>query len=147
MTARVPMRIRGRRRGVVALGFAVAMLLLIFITVAAFLLAILAGGARAENAARETQALYAAEAGIDLALQAGAREGFTGRCGRARFAVKQGGNEIAALGQVERASGAPIRCAVVVRVMSGGGMVAGTWRQVAPATRPELAALLAEQGD
>jgi hypothetical protein len=124
------------------MGFSVAMLLLIFMTVAAFLMVILAGGVRSENVGREVQALYAAEAGIDLALQEGAGRGFTGTCGRARFAVKQTGNEMAALGQVERAAGAPVRCAVVVRTR-GRGMVAGSWRQVAPATRPELAEMLA----
>lgn len=124
------------------MGFAVAMLLLILMTVAAFLMVILASGVRSENVGREAQALYAAEAGIDLAVQRGAGRGFTGSCGRARFAVKQTGKEIAALGQVERAAGAPMRCAVLVRT-TGSGMVAGSWRQVAPATRPQLAAMLA----
>lgn len=121
------------RRGVVALGTAFALLLIAFIMVTGFMLGIMAGGAQAENALRETQALYAAEAAVDLARQSGA-ESLTGECGRARYAVRRAGGELRALGQVERPSGHPIRVAIVV---SGGD-----WRQVPPAQHPELAGML-----
>ncbi|MBD3291335.1 MAG: hypothetical protein GF393_00305 [Armatimonadia bacterium] len=123
------------RRGAVALGMAFALLLVAFITVTAFMLGIMAGGVKAENALRETQALYAAEAGLDLLRQSGA-ESLTGECGRARYAVRRVGGELRALGQVERPSGHPVRCAVVV---SGGD-----WRQVPPGQYPELAGLLSD---
>ena len=122
------------RRGVVALGTAFALLLIAFITVTAFMLGIMAGGVQAENALRETQALYAAEAGLDLARQSGASS-LTGECGRARYSVRRVGGELRALGQVERPSGHPVRCAVVVR--------GGDWRQVPPGEYPELAEMLA----
>jgi len=124
------------RRGVIALGTAFALLLVAFITVTAFMLGIMAGGVQAENAIRETQALYAAEAGLDLARQSGAAT-LTGECGGARYAVRREGGQLQALGQVERPSGHPVRCAVVV---SGGD-----WRQVPPGQYPELAEILAER--
>lgn len=124
-----------RRRGVVALGTAFALLLVAFTTVVAFMLGIMAGGARAENALRETQALYAAEAGLDLARQSGA-ESLTGECGRGRYAVRRVGGELRALGQVERPSGHPVRVAIIVR--------GGDWRQVPPGTQPELAGMLVD---
>ncbi|MGC9318752.1 MAG: hypothetical protein ACP5KN_12045 [Armatimonadota bacterium] len=130
----------GPRRGVIALGMAFAILLIAFITVSAFLMAILTGGVRSENALREAQALYAAEAGIDLAAQSGALS-LTGECGRARYAVQRVGGRLRALGQVQRPSGAPIRCAVTVRIGSAG-VVDGSWRQLPPARVPELAAML-----
>jgi len=123
------------RRGVVALGTAFALLLIAFTIVTAFMLGIMAGGAQAENALRETQALYAAEAGIDLTRQSGAAT-LTGECGGARYAVRRVGAELRALGQVERPSGHPVRVAIVV---SGG-----SWRQVAPGKYPELAGMLAD---
>jgi len=143
MFARMTHRTREARRGVLALTFAMVMLLLFFITVSAFLLSILTGTVRAENAARELQALYAAEAGIDLAIQMGGRQDLTGRCGGARYAVQRTANEIAAMGQVARPAGAPIRCVVVVHVRAGGALETGSWRQVPPATRPHLAGMLA----
>lgn len=124
------------RRGAVALGTAFALLLVAFITVTAFMLGIMAVGVKAENALRETQALYAAEAGIDLARQSGT-ESLTGECGRARYAVRRVGGELRALGQVERPSGHPVRVAVIVSE--------GDWRQVAPGRYPELAGMLRDE--
>ncbi|MFO8082352.1 MAG: hypothetical protein R6V07_18880 [Armatimonadota bacterium] len=125
------------RRGMVAVGTAFALLLVAFTIVTAFMLGIMAGGVRAENALRETRALYAAEAAIDLAAQSGA-ESLTGECGRARYAVRRVGDELRALGQVARPSGHPIRCAIIVR--------GGDWRQVPPGQYPELAAMLEDDG-
>ncbi len=123
------------RRGVVALGTAFALLLIAFVTVTAFMLGIMGGGVQAENSLRETQALYAAEAGIDLARQSGAQS-LTGECGRARYAVRRVSGELRALGQVERPSGHPVRVAIIVSE--------DDWRQVPPAEHPELASMLAE---
>ena len=132
-----------RKRGVVAITFALAILLVLFTALVVFLATITTRGLLVENARRYAQALYAAEAGIDLALQRGAQGSFTGEVGRARYAVRRRGSEIAAVGQMERPAGAPIRCAVVVRAAGGEGIVRGSWRQVPPASRPDVARLLA----
>ncbi len=133
-------KLRGRR-GLVALGFAVAIMILMFTTTSAFTLALMAGGARSEHAIRQMQAVQAAQAGVDVALQAGTTQGMTGECGRARYAVVRRGGVVAALGQVSGPAGAPVRSLIEVRA-SGRGMVRGSWREPAPATRPDLAAML-----
>ncbi len=133
--------VRHRQQGVIALTFALAMLLLLFAGTLAFLLTITAGGLRVENSHNYAQALYAAEAGIDIALQRGHPGSFTGQVGRGRYAVRVRGRQITAVGQVERPAGVPIRCAVVVR-SAGRGIVRGSWRQVPPARETDLIALL-----
>lgn len=128
------------RRGVVAISLALTILLLMFALLVAFLARIAVSGLQVENAERAAQALYAAEAGMDIALQTGSGS-ITGQVGRARYAVKRRGGEITAVGQVDRAAGAPIRCAITARA-SGSGIARGSWRQVPPASVQDVAGML-----
>jgi len=131
----------GPRRGLIALSLAFSFMLIVFTVLVGFTLGLVAQSLRVENAWAATQALYAAEAGLDVALQVEASN-VVGRCGRGRYAVVIKGRQVTALGEVERAAGAPIRSAVTVRRTVGGGIVRGSWRLVPPARQTELIALL-----
>ena len=120
------------RRGLIALTFALTIILVVFTGLCAYLLALAACGIRVENAHNEAQALYAAESGIDIALQTGRTGAWTGAVGRGRYAVQVGDGAITAVGEVPRAAGAPLRCAVTVAT-HGGRFVSGSWQQVPPA--------------
>jgi hypothetical protein len=133
-----------RRRGLIALFFATAIMGLLFMMTSAFVLTVAGSGVANDLALRGSQAVYAAEAGLDLALQRGPTTAFAGQVGRGEFAVKWQGARLVAVGQARRAQGAPIRRAIEVAT-SGGRPVRGTWRQVPPATEPDLIALLAPQ--
>ncbi len=143
LTATICRRI-GPRRGLVALSLAVAFMLIVFTTLLSFTLGLAAQSLRVESAWAATQALYGAEAGLDIALQTRSGQPITGRCGRARFAAMTVGTQIVALGQVERAAGAPIRRAVSARPASDGGIIRGSWRLVPPARQTELIALIGQ---
>ena len=132
------------RRGMVGLVLAVVIMALMFSITSGYLLAITAGGVKSEQAIRQMQAVAAAEAGLDVAAQAGGT--VVGECGRARYAAMRRGGEVAAMGEVLPPSGGAARCAVVAR-MGAGGIERGTWRQVPPASRPELARLLGQRAD
>ncbi len=81
-------QIAARRRGVLAISLAVAMMLIIFGTLLGLTQSLAAGYLRTENAWAAAQALYAAEAGLDVALQTRSNRPVVGRCGRARYAVQ-----------------------------------------------------------
>lgn len=132
---------RRRRRGIVAVTLAFALMLLLFAGLSAFLLALTASGVRIDSSHAEAQALYAAEAGIDIALQTRQAGTFTGMVGRGQYAVRVGDGTIVALGQITRAAGTSTRAAVAVDV-AGGSIVHGTWRQVPPGQQTDLVALL-----
>ncbi len=140
-------QIAARRRGILAISLAVAMMLIIFGTLLGLTQSLAAGYLRTENAWAAAQALYAAEAGLDFALQTGSSRPVVGRCGRARYAVQRSGTQITALGQVELASGTLIRRAVTGRVRAGGGIITGTWRLVPPAAQDHLISLLHAEGE
>jgi hypothetical protein len=129
------------KRGMIALTFALTMVLVVFTGLSAYLLALAACGIRVENAHNAAQALYAAESGIDIGLQTGRTGTWTGAVGRGRYAVHVGSEAITAVGEVPRAAGAPLRSAVTVATR-GGRLVAGSWRQVPPARETELVAML-----
>lgn len=131
-----------RRRGLVALSLAVSLMLIVFVALQAFTLLVAAGHLRVENAWASTQALYAAEAAMDRALQTDSSRPIVGQCGRARYAAMTQGQRIIAIGQVHRAAGAPIRRALQAERASGGGIVRGTWRPVPPARQTRLITLL-----
>ena len=134
------------RRGVLALSVAIALLLIIFTTLLAFTKSLAAQHLRTEKAWAATQALYAAEAGLDVILQTRSAGPAVSQCGRARYAATIRGRQALALGQVELASGTLIRRAVTVQYRPGGGIVLGSWRMVPPATQGRLVSLLqAEQ--
>ena len=124
------------RRGALALSFALSVLLLVFMTTMASMLALSLAGAQSERAVVGTQALYAAEAGLTVALQTGPAGPLVGSVGRGRYAVQRLGGRLVAMGQAERALGTPLRR--VVTVSAGGG----DWREAPPAQYPQLAALL-----
>jgi len=124
------------RRGALALSFALSVLLLVFMTTMASMLALSLAGAQSERAVVGTQALYAAEAGLVVALQTGQAGPLVGSVGRGRYAVQRLGGRLVAMGQAERALGTPLRR--VVTVSAGGG----DWREAPPAQYPQLAALL-----
>jgi len=136
-----------RRRGVLAISLAVAMMLIIFGTLLGLTQSLVAGYLRCESAWAAAQALYAAEAGLDVALQAESSRPIVGRCGRARYAVQRSGTQITALGQVELASGTLIRRAITGRMRAGGGLITGTWRLVPPAAQQHLISLLRTEGE
>lgn len=125
------------RQGLVGIGFAVALMVLLAMSTGAFLLMLSAGGLQVERTEDTTQALLAAEAGIDLALQQSPHDILTGSLGKARYAARISGGHIAAVGEVMRAVGVPVRCAVEVR-RGPGGVVRGSWLQVPPADQPKL---------
>ena len=140
-------RIVAARRGILAISLAVAMMLIIFGMLLGLTQSLAAGYLRTENAWAAAQALYAAEAGLDVALQTGASRPVVGRWGRARYAAQRSGPQITALGQVELAAGTLIRRAVTGRVRAGGGMITGTWRMVPPAAQDHLISLLHAEGE
>jgi hypothetical protein len=141
LRGRVTAPARGRRSGIVAITFAVAMLLLVFTGTLAFLLTIMASGLQVENSLDSERALCAAEAGMDSALQSGRTGTATGQVGGAWYAVSVEGGRVTAVGQVERAAGTPARAAVSAQA-AGGGIARGSWRQIPPASRPDLIGLL-----
>ena len=93
-------------------------------------------GAQSERAVVGTQALYAAEAGIDVLLQTGQAGPLRGTLPRGAYAVQRRGDRIVAMGQAERALGTPLRRVVSVNRRGGD------WREAPPAQVPQLAALL-----
>jgi hypothetical protein len=132
---------RNRKRGVLALTFGLTMILIVFATLTAYLLALAAGGIRVENSHNEAQALYSAESGVDIALQTGRSGTWTGAVGRGRYAVRVDAGTITAVGEVPRATGAPLRCAVTVATRDGR-FVRGSWRQAPPGRETALIAAL-----
>jgi hypothetical protein len=125
-----------------ALSLALSLMLIVFVALQAFTLLVAAGSLRVENAWASTQALYAAEAATDIALQGDASRPIAGQCGRARYAAIARDGRVIAMGQVQRAAGAPIRRALEAERADGGGIVRGTWRPVPPARCTRLIALL-----
>ena len=130
-----------RKRGLIALTFAMTIILVVFTGLSAYLLALAACGVRVENAHNATQALYAAESGLDVALQTGRTGAWTGAVGRGRYAVSVSGDAITAVGEVPRAAGAPLRSAVTVATRDGR-FVPGSWQQILPAQQTALVAML-----
>jgi hypothetical protein len=126
------------RRGTAALGAAVAFMIVIFTGLLAFTTLLAQSSLQTERAVASTQALYAAEAGVDLLLQTGAAQ-LTGACGRGQYAAAARGGRVVGVGQVELASGVWIRRAVAV----DRGAPAGTWRELPPASQTALLTLLA----
>jgi len=124
------------RRGALALTFALAVLLVVFLTTMATMMALSLAGSRAERAVVGTQALYAAEAGVDVMLQTGQAGPLRGSLPRGAYAVQRTGGRIVAMGQAQRVLGPPVRRVVTVSV--GGG----DWREAPPAQWPQLAAML-----
>jgi len=124
------------RRGALALTFALSVLLVVFMTTMASMMALSLSGSQSERAVVGTQALYAAEAGLTVALQSGSAGPLTGAVGRRRYAVQRLGDRIVAMGQAERALGTPLRRVVTVNLRGGA------WREAPPAQYPQLSALL-----
>jgi len=124
------------RRGALALTFALSVLLVVFLTTMATMMALSLAGVQAERAVVGTQALYAAEAGIDVMLQTGQAGPLRGTLPRGAYVVQRRGDRIVAMGQAERALGTPLRRVVSVNRRGGD------WREVPPARESQLAALL-----
>jgi hypothetical protein len=124
------------RRGALALTFALSVLLVVFMTTMACLMTLSLDGSHSERAVVGTQALYAAEAGLNVALQTGQAGPLVGSIPRGTYAVQRLGNRLVAMGQAERALGTPLRR--VITVTPGGS----DWREAPPAQYPQLAALL-----
>lgn len=124
------------RRGVLALTFALSVLLLVFMTTMACLMTLSLSGSHTERAVAGTQALYAAEAGLDVALQTGQAGSLTGTIPRGAYAVQRLDGRLVAMGQAERALGTPLRRVVTVNLRGGD------WREAPLARYPQLAALL-----
>lgn len=124
------------RRGALALTFALSVLLVVFMTTTAAMMILSLAGAQTERAVVGTQALYAAEAGLAVALQTGQAVPLTGRLPRGSYAVQRLGGRFVALGQAERALGMPLRRVVTVNLRGSD------WREAPPAQYPQLAALL-----
>ena len=133
---------RGRRRGAVALALAFTLMLVVFSMLMVFTLDLTADAMRVRNGWAADQAVCAAEAGIDVALQTGSARPVTGQCGRALYAAAARGDRVVALGVVELPSRSLMRRAVEVRRGGGGQAVRGSWTMVAPASVPELAAMV-----
>ncbi len=133
---------RGGRRGAIALALAFTLTLVVFSMLMAFTLDLTADAMRGRNAWAADQALYAAEAGIDVALQTGAVRPVTGECGRGLYAAAVRGERVIALGVVELPSGSLMRRAVEVRRGGDGRAARGSWTQVTPASLPDLAAMV-----
>jgi len=125
-----------------ALSLALSLMLIVYVALMGFTLLVAAGNLRVENTWAATQALYAAEAAIDVALQSDSSRSIVGQCGRARYAAITQGARISAMGQVQRAAGAPIRRALRAQRGPDGGIVRGSWRPVPPARQTRLIALL-----
>ena len=132
---------RGPRRGAMAVSLAMAFLMVIFSGLLAFTTVLTANALRVESAVAATQALYAAEAGVEILLQTGTGE-TRGQCGRAAYVAVAQGGRLVGLGQVELASGATVRRAVAV----DRGAPLGTWRMLPPATETDLLARLGAAG-
>ena len=79
----------GGRRGAVALALAFTLMLVIFSMLMAFTLDLTADAMRGRNAWAADQALCAAEAGIDVALQPGAARPVTGSSGWASSSCRR----------------------------------------------------------
>ncbi|MBU0607997.1 MAG: hypothetical protein KKI08_08910 [Armatimonadetes bacterium] len=124
------------RRGALALTFALSVLLVVFLTTMATMMALSLAGAQAERAVVGTQALYAAEAGLEVMLQTGQSGPLRGALPRGAYAVQRVGGRIVAMGQAQRALGAPVRRVVSVN-LSGSD-----WRGAPPLRWPQLAAIL-----
>jgi len=142
--SRLPSAISSRtrsQRGLIALSLAVSFMLIMFTALLSYTLGLAAQRLRVEKAWAATQALYAAEAGLDVALQTG-EDRVVGNCGRARYAAITKGRQVTALGQVPRASGAPIRRAITVQTTSSGRVIRGSWQLVSPAGQQQLIAVL-----
>lgn len=133
----------GRRRGVLALALGLGMMAVVFTLLMGFTLGLVAAALRVDHAWAAAQALSAAEAGLDLALQGGGP--VSGQCGAAWYAARTEGDRVTALGQVELASGTVLRRAVSARRGAGGGYARGTWQAVLPAAVPDLAQVLADR--
>lgn len=134
----------GPRRGVLALSLAMGLMMIVFALTLSFTLGLVVQSLRVENAEAATQALYAAEAGLDVALQTGSRRPLVGECGRSRYAATMRGGQVIALGQVELASGTQVRRAIMIR-RARGGIVRGSWRLVPPARQTELVEALEQE--
>jgi hypothetical protein len=124
-----------------AVSFAMAFLLVIFSSLLAFTTLLTATSLRVDDAVAATQALYSAEAGVEVLLQTGAAD-TRGQCGRGAFVAAAQGGRLVALGQVELPSGAHVRRAVAV----DRGAPAGSWRLLPPAQQTDLIARLAAAG-
>lgn len=124
------------RRGALALTFALSVLLVVFMTTMACMMTLSLAGAQSERAVIGTQALYAAEAGLEVALQTGQTGPLTGAVPRGAYAVQNLRGRLVAMGQAERALETPLRRVVTVNPRGGD------WQEAPPALYPQLAALL-----
>lgn len=134
MFARPGQLASGRRRGAAALALAFTLMLVVFTMLFAYTLDLTANALQVRNAWAADQALYAAEAGIDVALQTGASRPITGHCGRGVYAASVLGDTVTGLGAVELPSGKLVRRAVQVTRGGDGSAARGSWRQI-PAAR------------
>lgn len=128
------------RRGALALTFALSVLLVVFMTTMTCMMSLTLAASQTERAVVGTQALYAAEAGLEVALQTGQIGPLTGSIPRGAYAVQRLGGRVVAMGQAERALGTPLRRVVTVSP-------AGTdWREAPPTQYPQLAVMLDRKG-
>jgi hypothetical protein len=134
----MPRRLRGRR-GFLAITFSVVILTLVFGLISVSVLNLARGAAQLQRVEHETQALYAAEAGLDIALQSPAPS-VRGSVGAARYLVQRRGDTLIALGSVTAANGVAVHAAVTVGITPEGSLRRGTWRQVPPGRYPDLLA-------
>ena len=122
---------RQGRRGYVAITFALSVLLLIALLLWVLTLTVTCSGLACERGEKSTQALYAAEAGLDVALQARTQGLNGGQIGTSRNVTRLSGDLVISVGETPRAFGAPARAAVMARV-GPSGVAPGSWRQVPP---------------
>jgi hypothetical protein len=129
--------LRRPRGGFLAITFSVIILTLVFTLVTVSALNLTRGTAQMQRVEHETQALYAAEAGLDVALQS-PEPTVRGSLGSGGYVVQRRGDTLIAMGSAMQASGVAVYAAVTVSVTPSGALQRGTWRQVPPGRYPEL---------
>lgn len=125
------------RRGYVGLTLALSMLLLVFIMVSTSMLHTATGLMQSSRARHSLEALYAAEGGLDVAVQARPAGLLWGKVGEGRYLARITPRRVVCLGLSPQATGTPVYAAVTVS-LSGGRPVRGTWRREPPGRYPDL---------
>ncbi|MEN6545981.1 MAG: hypothetical protein ABFE07_08075 [Armatimonadia bacterium] len=125
------------RRGYVGLTLALSMLLLVFIMVSTSMLHTATGLMQSSRARHSVEALYAAEGGLDVALQSRTQGILWGNVGEGRYLAQVTPQRVVCLGLAPQATGTPVYAAITVSV-SGGRPVRGTWRREPPGRYPDL---------
>lgn len=125
------------RRGYVGLTLALSMLLLVFIMVSTSMLHTATGLMQSSRARHSLEALYAAEGGLDVAVQSRPAGLLWGKVGEGRYLARITPRRVVCLGLSPQATGTPVYAAATVS-LSGGRPVRGTWRREPPGHYPDL---------